>query len=187
MRKTNTAVTKPKKIGSTGPALPYRWSAAEYVPRKRWWWFIGLGYIVFALTFLLVALGNWSAAALTVVLGIAFFVLYIPKPRVWKYELTRKELRVTGNGKKLTWPLDGFRAFTVEEIQRGKNLEPFVSLLLLPRRRLQPARDLYLTGELEHDIEIAEALASVLPYDEATSYRTGVRFIDWLARIVRLG
>ena len=42
------------------------------------------------------------------------------------------------------------------------------------------------TGELEHDIEIAEAVASVLPYNEATSYRTGVRFIDWLASRIGL-
>lgn len=40
------------------------WEATEYVPKRRWWWYLALGFLTFEATLILYAYGNWSAALL---------------------------------------------------------------------------------------------------------------------------
>ena len=180
MTRTTDKLTRagmPRRNGAT-----LKWSAAEYVPKKRWWWYVALGWIGLTLTLLFLALGEWSIAAVTAAATLALIIMYAVKPRVWNYKLTEKALMVG----KMNWPLQRFRAFTIEKISAGKGRESNVSLVLIPRARFRPAVDIYLTGDEGIDIQIVAALERFLPYDEATIFQTWVRLIDRLARLLKL-
>jgi hypothetical protein len=181
------AALKAKKNGHAGAVPPLAWSATEYVPRKRWWWFVTFGYITLSIMFLLLAAGNWSAGLLTGVLGVAVMVMYLAKPRVWNYQLTPKTLTAEARGKRLSWPLEQFRAFTVEEIPQGKKHEPYVLIVLYPEGRFKPSRDVYLTDDVEYNYKIAEALDQVIPYEDVPGGSLSARILDRLARTLRLG
>lgn len=163
--------------------LPLTWTATEYEKRKRWWWFVAVLYTATALTFLMLAMGLWSNAAVIVAITIASFVFFGSKPKTWTFVLHATTLTI---GPK-TYPLALYKAFTIEETLASKK-EPAKSLIvLLPRNRLGVPLELYLTGNNDTDVTIAETLESVLPYDEAPAYQTRERIFNRLARWLRLG
>ena len=168
---TKTATKQEQREAELMP--PLRWIATEYVPKKRWWWYVVLGWIGLTLTFLFLALGEWSIAAVASAAALALIVMYAVKPRVWHYTLSKTMLTVG----KLTWPLEQFRAFTLEEISQGKNRKPVLVLILLPRGRFAGTRDVYLTGDFDFDSQITERLAADLPFDEAEQYQTFARIL----------
>jgi hypothetical protein len=157
------------------------WSATEYAPRKRWWWFVALTLIAGWLSLLAIAFQDWFILAVIVSATGAFFVMYLPKPKVWRYQLTDQELHV---GERI-WPIGDFRAFTIETVAQRKGRDPYELVVLLPRSRFKPARDVYLTGDMAIDALVAGAFGAALPFDEAWDYRQHARLIDRLAR--RLG
>lgn len=176
------AKKQPKKDGDTKAVLPVTWTATEYEKRKRWWWFVVLTYIAAALTFLMLAWGLWSNAAVIVAITIAFFVFYGSKPKTWTFTLKTETLTI---GPK-TYPLARYKVFTIEETLASKK-EPIKNLIvLLPRKRFGGALELYLTGDDDTDVTIAEALETVLPYDEAPGYHTRERIFNRLARWLRM-
>lgn len=180
-----TRTTTDKPMSARMPrqnGAPLKWSATEYVPKKRWWWYVALGWIGLTLTLLFLAWGEWSIAAVTAAATLALIVMYGVKPRVWDYTLTKKELTV-GN---MTWPLEQFRAFTIEEIPQGKNCMPVFVLILLPRGRLARTRDIYLTGDFDTDTRIGEGLAIDLPFDEVEHYQRAERMLIRFGRWLRL-
>lgn len=179
-RTTIDKTTAEKKSRKNGASL--KWSALEYVPKKRWWWFVALGWIGLTLTFLFLAWGEWSIAAVTSAATVTLIVMYSGKPRVWDYTLTKKELTVG----KMTWTLKQFRAFTIEEISQGKNRESVFVLVLLPQGRFARARDVYLTGDLAVDARISDTLSTELPFDEAERYQRTERLLNRAGRWLKL-
>lgn len=178
---------KQRKNGSAGAVLPLRWSALEFAPKKRWWWFVGLAAVSLWLCGLALAFQIWSLLAVIVATTLVFFVVYLSTPRVWRYALTKRELRVESGDKTLAFRLELYRAFAIEEISRGRGSDPYELLVLLPRGRFQPARDVYLTEDVERNLMIVEGLRSVLAYDEARSYQQNEGFLNRLARFLRIG
>lgn len=183
-RTTAAVVRKVRaKDSDTRTVLPLTWIATEYEKRKRWWWFAAVLYIATALTFLMLAMGLWSNAAVIVAITIAFFVFYGSKPKTWTFTLEKETLTI---GPK-TYPLARYKAFTIEETLASKK-EPAKSLIvLLPRNRFGVPLELYLTGDDDTDATIAEALETLLPFDEAPGYQTRERVFTRLARWLRLG
>jgi hypothetical protein len=104
------------------------------------------------------------------------------KPKTWQSELTGEELRVD----QMVWRVTDFRAFTIQENVTAKSAGTSQLIVLIPRRRFQPSRDIYLTGNHDQDGLIAAALETVLPYDPATGFAFLMRVIDRLARALRL-
>ena len=183
---TSTPATRKPSLSRTA-ALPLSWSATEYVPRKRWWWYPILGWVVMILTSVLLAAGNWSAAALTLAAGGALVLMYLAKSRVWHYTLTPDELQLSSGKKRRVWPVAEFRGFTTELIYEGKRRAPYELLLLLPRSRFGLLRDVYLPEGLEPRIAIAQALDGVIPFVEELPGRRGGYILTQIARVLRLG
>lgn len=179
--------TKREKNGSARAVLPLRWSATEYAPQKRWWWFVGLSVVSLWLCGLALALQIWSLLAVIIATTLVFFVMYTAKPRVWDYELTKKEIRISSGTKKLMLPLAKFRAFTVEELPRAQGSKICELIVLLPCGRLRPASDVYLTDNVERNMMIVEGLTSTLAYDEAQSYLRNERYLNRFVRFLRIG
>lgn len=165
--------------------LPFSWTATEYAPRKRWWWFLAFGYIVLAVTSLLFAFGNWSAGLLAFVIGIAVFRWYLPKPRQFEFILTRDAISISGT--KITWPLGRYRAFIVEQIPQRSGRDPFELVVLIPKGRFGTAKDMYLPDDVTVRTHLFETLTTVLPYDETLTNERPGRAIDRMARMLRLG
>lgn len=185
--KTTTSSRQPTrtKNGNARVVLPLTWSATEYVPKKRWSWYVTFGYITATITLLLLAAGNWSAAMVTFAIGATIFVMYLAKPRLWSYSLESRHLVITSGKRNLRLPLTEYRAFTTEEI-RGSDRKSYVLIVLLPRGRFTVSRDVYLTGDDTKNLQIAEALNGLVAFDEEPPYHFSTKTIDRLARWLRL-
>lgn len=181
---------KTRKDGDAATVLPFTWTATEYGPRHRWWWYPVLGYIALVLALGLFLYGNWSTAILTIVLTVALMMFAAMKPRIWHYVLTADQIAITLPHRprfNRTHPVERFRSFTIQEMT-GSKREPATSLLvLLPRRWFATELDIFLTGDEKADLAIAAAIETVLPYDEAPSYQATERVFNRLARWLRLG
>ena len=173
------------KNGRARAGLPLIWRATEYVPRKRWWWFLAFGYMVLAVTSLLFAFGNWSAGLLAFVIGIAVFRWYLPKPRDFDYTLTSDTVSISGTN--IAWPLDRYRAFIAETIPQGSGRDPVELIVLIPKARFGAARDVYLPDDPTLRTQLWESFVAVLHYDETLTKVRPSRVIDRLARVFRLG
>ncbi|MCU1580019.1 MAG: hypothetical protein JWP19_2223 [Rhodoglobus sp.] len=184
--RTNANGTRATRTATKGSdartALPLTWTATEYVPRKRWCWYVGLGLVATGLAIFAIAIQEWFVLAVIIAATATIFVTYLAKPKAWRYKLTATVLQV---GEQV-WQLKDYRAFTVEELNQGKRREPYTLIALLPKARFKPARDIYLPGDQVLDLEIVEALRQVLRYEEARSYRRRVGIIDRVARLLRL-
>lgn len=186
-RTTKTAKTdRPVGAGKNGTAkavLPLNWTATEYVPRKRWWWFLGFALIMFWLAGAMTLLHDWYALALVITVTITVFVLYLPKPRRQHWSLDKATLTVNGT----VIHLENYRAFTIEELPGTKTVPPRLSLTLLPKRRFGWAIPIYLPDDDETGMLITESLELSVPYSDAASYQAFTRQINRLVRWLRLG
>lgn len=166
------------KDGSAGAALPFSWSAVEYVPKKRWWWFVGLTLVAAWLSLLALATEEWFVLAVIVVAAIALIVSYGRKPRTIDYALTKTTLKVGP----MMWRLEEFKTIAVEMIplRDGSTVEV---LVLIPSRRFRRAQDVYLPGDVETAESIIDRFATLLPVTADVSRP----LIDRIARWLRLG
>lgn len=178
--KSGRAGATGKKRGSARAAFPLRWTATEYAPRKHWWWFAITGLIALYVAVFLWVVGNWSFALVVVVATVALFRWYLPKPRVFDYELTKTELRIASG--KVVRRLDRYQSFSLERIPQGKKREPFELVVLWPKARFGAGFDVYLPedpGEFQH---VVVAFASVV----AATSGASMRWLDRLARLLNL-
>ncbi|TQO19696.1 hypothetical protein FB472_1269 [Rhodoglobus vestalii] len=185
MTKTPAAKRTPTrtKNGRDSVTLPVQWTATEYVPRKRWWWFIGLVLVAAWFSLLMIALREWSVLAFIVAATLTMLVTYVPRARDQKWTLKMTSLSVD----KTTVQLENYRAFTIEELPGTKAIAPRPSITLLPMRRLGWPFSVYLPASEETTAGIIEALEVVLPYNDAVSYQTSTRILQRLTRWLRLG
>lgn len=148
-RKTTTRPANANRKGSTArAALPLEWDAVEYVPRQRWWVFVAIGWFAIPAAAMLLAYGNWSAALLAIVAAVTWFVVYLPTPKTWHYELNGSALtalreRHRGRADEVTLDLHDYRAVTTKVMRvraRAGGAEHFV---LVPRQRFAMAKDIY--------------------------------------------
>lgn len=165
MSKTATtsknATTTRSEHGNARAVSALTWSAAEYVPHRRWWWFVTVAWLTLTLSPLAFVIGSWPAALLTLLIGVACFALYLPKPRVWQYRLEGKTLTARFDRDhlpdiELLTDLDDYRAFSFEHRVVRKNNPPLTFVVLLPKRRLGLTRDIYLPEEEEKAMSIID-------------------------------
>lgn len=187
--KSMTSTPSPKraptrtKNGRASVTIPVQWTATEYVPRKRWWWFIGLVLIAGWFSLLIIALREWYVLAFIIAATLTIFVVYLPRARDQKWTLKTSSLTVD----KTTIQLENYRAFTIEELPGTKAIAPRPSITLLPMRRLGWPFPVYLPASETTTAGIIEALEVVLPYNDAVSYQTSTRILQRLTRWLRLG
>ena len=189
-------VIKPKKIlaktsktraarkdGTATAVLPLTWIGTEYVPHKRWWWYIGFTIVMIWLSALLMLLHEWYTLALVVTATVTVFVMYLPKPRKQQWSLDGTTLTVD----KTAIQLQKYRAFTLEELPATKTVSPRMTITLLPKRRFGWAFPVYLPDSEERAADIADQLESTLPFDDAAGYLSRTRQLNRLVRWLRLG
>lgn len=163
------------------------WQATEYVPKRRWWWYLALGYITLAATLVLYGYGNWSAAILALVTGIGIIALHTVKARPWHYRLDGSTLTLRLRNSTSELNLENYHAFTIIETVTDSETEAFVtSIVLLPKKRLGVARDIFLTGDSETDTRIARRLDEVLLFEAEPSFATVERVLTWATRALRI-
>lgn len=165
------------------PVVPLTWTAREYVPRKRWWWFVGLAMIALWFSLLLIVLREWYVLAFVLTATVTLFVLYLPKPRLQTWTLDGTRLTVD----KTVIKLENYRAFTIEELPETKTTSARSSITLLPKRRLGWPFPVYLPHKSDLDASIMDSFGQVLPYSEADQYQTFTRMLNHIARWTRLG
>lgn len=183
--------TSTKKGSPARAALPLAWSGREYVPRKRWWWYVVLVWVTLTLALLLLALDMWSVSLLTVTIGIALFVSYLPKPPMWNYELTAKTLTAVRAHRRnaadeIRLNLADYRAFTSEMTPERADSPRRPFYVLLPNRRFAVAREIYLPDDIEQSVAIGAALETALPYQDDDPYTRSMRIVDRITRVLRL-
>jgi len=150
-----------RKGGTAKAALPLAWEAVEYVPRKRWWWYAAVAWIVVTSALLLVGSGEWIVAAVVLMIGITLFVIYLAPATVWSYELRGPRLLVSGRGHQFEIDLEEFRGHIIETMPtRSREIDIIV---LIPRKRLGRATDVYLPFEENVAVEVREAISRAVP------------------------
>ncbi len=132
---------------------PIKWQAAEHVEHSRDnMWFLWFGLVVVMLILIAIFLMNsWTFAILIPVMAVAL-IMYIRRPAiVHSYTVSSKGIYIN---EKLR-PYQEFKSFGVVEDDLDH------SIMLIPRRRFQPAVTVYVPEDLGE--EIVDALAARLP------------------------
>ena len=157
--------------GEIDLSQPVTWQAKEYIHQEKGTaWFIGFA-IVLAL-FMVVAvflMRSWSFAILLVVIAAVIVVLAKRPPRVMDYALSEEGLHIDNTLHKYV----DFKSFGV--IRDGEEF----SIMLIPRRRLQPGITVYFPEESGEDI--VDVLGSRLPMRDLH-----LDIVDKLVRKLRL-
>lgn len=163
------------------------WQATEYVPKRRWWWYMVLGYVTVAATLVLYAYGNWSAALLALVTGVGIIALHAVKARPWHYCLDGATLTLKLRTSTSDLMLESYRAFTIIETLTDVKTGKFVaSIVLLPKRRFGIAQDIFLTGDDATDVRIARRFASVISFEVEPTFAKVERVLAWTTRTLRI-
>lgn len=171
-----------EKSGNTKQVLTVTWTATELGPQKRWWWYIGFCVVMFWLTVLLILLQEWLVLACTVAATLAALVTYSRTPLQLAYRLNTQTLTIN----KQTLQLNDYRAFTTETDRAGVDDTQPVIVLLLPKRRLGFSSQIALPENVDESTKVLNAFEEVLPFDDAKGYLSSLRFLDRLARWLRL-
>lgn len=150
---------------------PIKWRASEYIHQeKNALWFVVFAVVILA--FMAVAIflmQSWTFAVLLVVIAVMVVVLAKRPPRVMDYALSNDGLHI---GETLHKFAD-FKSFGI--IRDGEEF----SVMLIPRRRLQPGITVYFPEEAGEDI--VDALGSRLPMKDLH-----LDAVDRLVRKLRL-
>lgn len=166
---------------------PLEWQSTEYVPKRRWWWYMVLGYVTLAATLVLYAYGNWSAALLALVTGTGIIALHAVKARPWHYRLDGSILTLTLRSSTSELQLESYRAFTIIETVTDVKAGTFVvSIVLLPKRRFGIARDIFLTGDDSTDVRVARRFANHISFEVEPSFAKVERALAWTTRTLRI-
>ena len=131
------------------------WEASEYVQHTKGpGWFAALGAVTLVGVGLAVFFQQWLLTVLIVVMGVAFGIFGMRKPRVVHYRLSDDGLVI---GEK-TYHLTDFRAFGIREDGA------FYTVMLIPVKRLAPGLNIYFSeDEGDHILDI---LSSHLPVEK---------------------
>lgn len=150
---------------------PIKWRASEYIHQEKdAKWFILFAIVIAAFMAIAVLLmQSWTFAILLVIIAIMVVVLAKRPPRVMDYALSNDGLHI---GETLHKFAD-FKSFGI--IRDGEEF----SVMLIPRRRLQPGITVYFPEEAGEDI--VDALGSRLPMKDLH-----LDAIDRLVRKLRL-
>lgn len=132
---------------------PIRWQATEYIHQeKNTTWFIGFAIVLAAfMAVAILLMQSWSFAILLVVIAVVVVVLAKRPPRIMEYSLSEDGLHVGETLHKF----GDFKSFGL--IHDGQEF----SIMLIPRRRLQPGITVYFPEEAGEDI--VDVLGSRLP------------------------
>lgn len=150
---------------------PIKWRASEYIHQEKdAKWFILFGVVIAAFMAVAVLLmQSWTFAVLLVIIAVMVVVLAKRPPRVMDYALSNDGLHI---GETLHKFAD-FKSFGI--IRDGEEF----SVMLIPRRRLQPGITVYFPEEAGEDI--VDALGSRLPMKDLH-----LDAVDRLVRKLRL-
>lgn len=165
---TTTSKTK-QKTNHKSTSRAIAWEGLERPPAKRWWWYLGFGYVSFLGIALLISLDQWAFAITMTAAAGAAFVVYIGKPRGVKARLTSTSLIVNGQ----EFPLANYRSFRIDNDD---------AVVLVPRRLVRLRVLVSLPGNEAADQRIIDALAKKLPLQDSSP-----DVLERLARWVRLG
>lgn len=168
---------------------PLEWTATEYSPRHRWWWFAAIAIVGLSLTAILFLADEWSAAALAFVSSMALVVVGLDRPREWHYRLDDQTLVVEGHTRtrpiRIEWKLADQAAVTREVVQR-RNAEPYELLVLLGHRRLSWPHDVYLTGKKGTDKRILARITQAVPEGDDLKFQAISKNLQRLARLLHI-
>lgn len=184
-----SAPSKPlnKRPGRAKHSEVLEWTAVERVRPKRWWWFVGLVLTTTWLASVLWLAGNWSASLLTLVAGFGLFVVFARKPEPWNYRLEGSTLTRKLRDSTSVLDLSKYRAFTTFTEQLNRRTGGFTTrILLLPQHRFRPARDIFLTDDVDIDLRICKRLDAIAPYEEEPTYLASERLLTWVMRAIRV-
>lgn len=150
---------------------PVKWEASEYIHQEKdAKWFILFAVVIAAFMAIAVLLmQSWTFAVLLVVIAIMVVVLAKRPPRVMEYALSNEGLHIGQTLHKFS----DFKSFGI--IRDGEEF----SVMLIPRRRLQPGITVYFPEEAGEDI--VDALGSRLPMKDLN-----LDVVDRLVRKLRL-
>lgn len=104
--------TTKQKTNHKSTSRAIAWEGLERPPAKRWWWYLGFGYVSFLGIALLISLDQWAFAITMTAAAGAAFVVYIGKPRGVKARLTSTSLIVNGQ----EFPLANYRSFRIDNV-----------------------------------------------------------------------
>jgi hypothetical protein len=145
---TRTTHTTSKKTTKASEEL-VAWTATEAVPRPRWWLFVIVGYFGPVLTVIFLIVGNWSVALLLAVFTVLFFIVYLPRPKVWTYGLVGTTLTATrehrrGNADEKTIDLTQYHSIDVRPLTSRRCADQSQLVLTLwPKKRFASDIDVY--------------------------------------------
>jgi hypothetical protein len=152
---------------TTSESTPITWSTGEARHRPRWWVFVLVGYATPLISLIVLGLGNWSASLALAAIGITFFVVYLPRPKVWKYRLADSTLTVTrehrrGPADELTLTLSNYRAIKESTVLDSADHKPRTVLTLMPVKRLALGVDIPMPTDAVKASRIEQILTNAL-------------------------
>lgn len=148
------ATSSTKKTRQKPAPRGITWEGAERPPAKRWWWFLGFGYVSLVGVLVTISLDNWTFAAVLVVASIALVVTYLGKPHHVQARLTQSELTVN----KQAFPLVNYRSFRTDRDD---------AVVLVPRRLPRLRVLVPLSGDESKDKRIVHAFEARLPFEDS--------------------
>lgn len=150
---------------------PVKWQAREYIHQEKdaKWFILFAAVIAIFMAIAVLLMQSWTFAVLLVVIAIMVVVLAKRPPRVMEYALSNEGLHIGQTLHKFS----DFKSFGI--IRDGEEF----SVMLIPRRRLQPGITVYFPEEAGEDI--VDALGSRLPMKDLH-----LDVVDRLVRKLRL-
>jgi hypothetical protein len=170
---------------------PLEWTAIEYQPRRRWWWYAIVGYLSLTIAALSLVAGDWLLAILALLIGVALFRWNLVKPRRWRYGLDGSALTITGRGVQFTRDLTAYRSLYIDTYGVGIGW-PSTRAVLLPKARFQSEFDVYMPevhsdADVDREWEAFRGLTRVVPEDKQLTAEPPRKALRTLVRWLRLG
>ena len=155
---------QPTTIKMISKTKALTWTAREPSSGRRWWAFLLVAYFTPPLAILLIAFGNWSAGLAVAVFGVTFFVVYLPRPKIWSYRLSGTTLKVTrehrrGPADEKVIDLQHYHSIDVRHLKSRRRGRPTTFLTLWPNRRLASDVDVYLPATEATAQQVSKTIA----------------------------
>ena len=183
MRSETSTTKKTARSGANPPALT--WTTEIAHSQHRWWWYLVIGWVGWTLAFMLVAVGNWTAALVAATATVGLLMINIGKPHPWKVTIDKSTVRIEGlddEHRAQVRQLNRYRTFTVVDMPSGKHDEPQKAIALLPRARLRPPQMLVLPRDPHEADMLIQQFSDHLPFEDAQAYRATDRRLERFAR-----